>query len=320
VHIGLALPQIDLSTAGDHVPGWATVREQAQLAERLGFASLWLADQVVFDATGDPRPRVGGYDPLVALGALARVTRRVRLGPLLVAFLRPAAVLAKALATLDVVSGGRVVVGLAGSVPDGSGAPTEAGRLGEVCQVLAGMSGGGPFSFAGTHIQVTAARCLPLPVQQPHPPIWLVGGNDDLLGVVARHGEGWNATGPWTPDAYGRRLQALEAACARVGRDPATVTRSLGLTTLLGDNEADLQRRFRQLRDLTPPVGPGSSTLDEWRRGRLVGTEDEVRAQLEEWAALGVDTVVLGAGGGAFSVTGTDDVARLAAACSLEPV
>jgi len=320
VHIGLALPQIDLSIAGDHVSGWATVRDQAQLAERLGFESLWLADQVVFDATGDRRPRVGGYDPLVALGALARVTRGVRLGPLLVGALRPAAVLAKALATLDVVSGGRVVVGLAGSVPEGSGAATEAARLGEVCQVLAGMFGGGPFSFAGAHVQVTAARCLPLPVQRPHPPIWLAGADDDLLGVVARHGDGWNAAGAWTPDAYGRRLNALEAACARVGRDPATVTRSLGLTTLMGDNEADLQGRFRQLRDLAPPAGPGPSTLDEWRRGRLVGTGEEVRAQLEEWAALGVDTVVLGVGGDAFAVTGNDDLAMWAAACSLEPV
>ncbi|MGI8778014.1 MAG: LLM class flavin-dependent oxidoreductase [Acidimicrobiales bacterium] len=319
MHIGLALSQFDLPTGWDHVLGWATVRDRAQLAERLGFESLWLADQVVVDATSaDRRPRVGGYDPLVALGALARTTHRARLGTLLFAFLRPAAVLAKALATLDVVSAGRLVVGLGPSgVPGLSG---DAAPLGEVCQVLAGMFGGGPFSFTGAHIRVTDARCLPLPVQRPHPPIWLGGDGDDLLDMVARHAEGWNAAGAWTPDAYRQRLNALDVACERVGRDPATVTRSLGLTALVGESGADLERRFRRLRDVAPAAVPGSTTFDEWRRGRLVATVDEVGAGLEEWSALGVDTVVLGAGGDGFSVTEPDDMAMLAASCSLKPV
>jgi len=333
VHIGLALPQFDLPTGGDRVLEWVTVRDRARLAERLGFESLWLADEMVVDATGaDRRPRVGGYDPLVALGALARTTHRVRLGTLLFAFLRPAAVLAKALATLDVVSAGRLVVGLGPSGPLSgvpgpsgplSGVPGPSGdaaaHLGEVCQVLAGMFGGGPFSFAGAHIHVTDARCLPLPVQRPHPPIWLGGDDDDLLDMVARHGQGWHAAGAWTPDAYRQRLNALDVACERAGRDPATVTRSLGLTAMVGESGADLDRRFRRLRGVAPAAVPGSTTFDEWRRGRLVATVDEVGARLEEWSALGVDTVVLGTGGG-FSVTGPDDMAMLAASCSLKPV
>jgi len=308
MHFGLALPQFDPSVPGRQMPGWEVVRERARLAENLGFESLWLADHA---PVVEPR----GDDPLVALSALARDTPRPRIGTLVLdAFLRPAAVLAKALATLDVVSGGRVVVGL------GIPRTGEVARLAEVCQVLVGMFGGGPFSFAGAHVRVTEARCLPVPVQRPHPPIWLAGGDDRLLDVVAGHAQGWTMAWASTPGAYRERLGALEVACDRVGRDPATVHRSLGLMTLVGEDEADLARRFRHLRDLAPPSGRAVANFDEWRRTRLVGTVEEVKGQLEEWAALGVDTMVLGAGGGAFSVMGPDDVAMWAATCSLDPV
>ncbi len=317
MHVGLALPQFDATGAGS-VPGrasgagavpertvgggpvpWRDVRECARLAESLGFESLWLADH--------------GCDPLVALGALARTTHRARLGTLVLdAALRPPAVVAKALATIDVVSSGRLVVGLGARQDDG------AAQLAEACQVLVGMFGGGPFSFAGAHVRVTDARCLPVPVQRPHPPIWIGGSSDAVLDVVACHGDGWNAGWGWTPDAYRGRMAAFEAACDRVGRDPTTVTRSLGLSTLVGEDGPDLERRFRRRCDLDPTAA--GSSLDEWRRRRLVGTVEEVGAQLEEWETLGVDTVVLGAGAVAFSVIGPEDVSMLAAACSLEVV
>jgi alkanesulfonate monooxygenase SsuD/methylene tetrahydromethanopterin reductase-like flavin-dependent oxidoreductase (luciferase family) len=301
MHTGLALPHFGPSAPGVELPGWQAVRELARRADSLGFESLWLGDQP------------GGADPLVTLSALVRITSRPGIGTLaLDAFLRPPAVLAKALATLDVVSGGRTIVGLGGARGE------DAARLAEVCQVLVGMFGGGPFSFAGAHVRVTEARCLPLPVQRPHPPIWLAGGDDRLLDVVARHGQGWTTAWTSTPAAYGERLGALEAACARVGRDPTTVTRCLGLTALVGEDEADLRRRFRHLCDLAPAPGPASvDSFDEWRRTRLVGTVEEVGAQLDEWASLGIDTVVVCAAGGPFSVMGRDDVAMWAAACSL---
>jgi len=299
MHVGLALPQYELTGAGVGPVRWQEVQECALLAEGLGFESLWLAER--------------GCDPLVALGSLARTTHRVRLGTLVLdAALRPPAVVAKALATIDVVSGGRLVVGLGVGRDDG------AAQLAEACQVVVGMFGGGPFSFAGTHVQVTGARCLPLPVQRPHPAIWVSGSSDELLDVVARHGAGWNAAWACTPGYYRERLVALEAACHRVGRDPTTVTRSLGLSALVGDDPADLERRFLKLCDVDPTVA--ATTLDAWRRGRLVGTAEEVGAQLDEWEGLGVDTLVLGAGAVPFALTGPDDVAMLASACNLEVV
>ncbi|MGI9023893.1 MAG: TIGR03619 family F420-dependent LLM class oxidoreductase [Acidimicrobiales bacterium] len=331
MRIGLALPQFDFSVPGESPLRWPTVVDWAVRAEGLGFESLWVADHLFLEITRyGGRPGVhGAFDALVTLGALARVTRRARLGTLvLCAPLRPPAVLAKALATADVVSRGRLVVGIgagwyepeftaAGLVMERPAARLE--HLAESCQVLAGMFGGGPFSFSGGHVRVTEARCLPVPVQQPRPPIWVGGKGDRLLDVVARHADGWNTVWTWTPDAYRERLGVLEAACERVGRDPASVTRSLGLYALVGEDRADLERRFRRLCELAPAGTMAGAELDEWRQGRMVGTVEEVREQLGEWGELGIDTLVLGAGALPFSVTDPEDVAMLAEACSLIP-
>src|SRR5437588_5273310 len=113
--VGLALPQFDFSVPGERPLRWDTVRGWALRAEELGFSSVWLADHLFWDIGryGAPPGRQEAYDPLVALAALARGTSRVKLGTLVLnALLRPPAVLAKVLASLDVVSGGRLVVGL----------------------------------------------------------------------------------------------------------------------------------------------------------------------------------------------------------------
>jgi probable F420-dependent oxidoreductase len=291
----------------------------------LGFDSVWVADHLFLDLGrhGAPPGIFGSYDPLVVLAALARITRRVRLGTLVLCTpLRPVTVLAKALATLDVVSGGRLVAGLGAGwyEPElraaGLALEPAAARLAhleEACEVLRGMFGGGPYTFAGAHVRAVDARCRPRPVQRPHPPIWVGGRGDRLLGVVAGQADGWNAAWRWTPESYRERLRVLDAACADRDRDPATVTRSLGLYTLVGDDRRDLRARFDRLRELSPPGVMDGRSLEEWRRGRLVGTVEEVREQAAEWEALGVDTLILSVGPLPFSVTVADDVALAAA-------
>ena len=291
----------------------------------LGFESVWVADHLFLDLGrhGGPPGTFGSYDPLVVLAALARITRRVRMGTLVLCTpLRPVTVLAKALATLDVVSGGRLVAGLGAGwyEPElraaGLALEPAAARLAhleEACEVLRGMFGGGPYTFAGAHVRAVDARCRPRPVQRPHPPIWVGGRGDRLLGVVAGQADGWNAAWRWTPESYRERLRVLDAACADRDRDPATVTRSLGLYTLVGDDRRDLRARFDRLRELSPPGVMDGRSLDEWRRGRLVGTVEEVREQAAEWEALGVDTLILSVGPLPFSVTVADDVALAAA-------
>ena len=115
VKLGLALPQYDYSVSGESPLRWSTIVEYATLAEQVGYDSLWLSDHLFLDLAkyGGSDRREGAFDPLVALSALARIVSRPRLGTLVLCeALRPASVLAKSLATLDRISGGRLDVGI----------------------------------------------------------------------------------------------------------------------------------------------------------------------------------------------------------------
>lgn len=328
MRVGLALPGFDFSVPEERPLRWSTVVSTAQQAERLGFDSVWLPDHLFVDLARHRGPpgRQGAIDPLVGLAALARHTRRVRLGTLvLCAPLRPPTVVAKALATLDVLSGGRVIAGVgagwyepefrAAGLPFPPAGPRLA-HLAETIQVLKGLWSGGPFSFEGVHVRAENAYCRPQPLQRPHPPVWVGGKGDRLLGVAAVHADGWNTAWRVTPKEYAARTEVLAAACERAGRDPASITLSVGLHALVGENSADLTRRFRRLRDGSPvPLAAGS--LAEWRRTGLVGTVDEVREQMQAWATLGVSTLVISAGPLPFTVSGAEDVEMIASAASL---
>jgi probable F420-dependent oxidoreductase len=326
VKVGLALPQYDYSVAGENPLTFATIVEYARAAEARGFDSVWLSDHLFLDLAkyGGPDERYGCFEPLVTLAALARSVDRIRLGTLVLCeALRPATVAAKALATLDRISGGRLDVGLGAGwyEPEytaiGMTLPRPGERLArlrEAVDVVTGLLGGGPFTYEGRFHQAHDAHNLPPAQQQPRPRVFVGGSGDRLLDLVARSADGWNTCWAWTPEAYRERLGVLERACARVDRDPATVWRTLGLYALVGENEADLRRRFERLRELSPP---GIRTLEDFatfRTGRLVGTIEQVRDQVGEWEALGVDTIVCGLGAVPFQAGPLADLELLAAA------
>ena len=316
MQVDLALPQFDFSVPGRSPLPFEEVLVWAEAAERLGLDGVWLADHVFWSVEkyGGPAHRSSAIDPIVALAGVARATSRVRLGPLVLCTqLRPATVTAKALASLDVVSGGRLDVGVGAGwyEPEyhAAGIPFERPgvrlrQLVEVIEVYKAMFAGG----------WEDAPCNPPPVQRPRPPIFVGGRGDRLLDLVARHADGWNTVWAFTPDEYRGRLAVFEAACARAGRDPATLRRTVGLFTLVGEDEADLRRRFDRLRASTPPGVLHAMTLEDWRRGRLVGTVEQVAAQLRTWADLGVAAVVACLGALPFAVTDVEDLELLAAA------
>ncbi len=327
--LGLALPHYDFSVPGESPLRWDTVATWAERAEALGFGSVWLSDHLFLDVGryGAPAAEHGCFDPIVALAAIARRTSRIRLGTLtLCGPLRPATVVAKALATLDVIAGGRLTVGLgagwyepelvaAGLALESPG--VRLAHLAETVAVVRGMFGGGPFTFDGTYEKADKARCQPRPAQRPAPPIWVGGKGDKLIELAGRCADGWNTAWVWSPQDWAARAARLDAACERAGRDPASVTRSVGLYALAGEDEADLARRFRRLQELSPPGVLDGVSLAEWRTGRLVGTVGQVADQVREWESLGVSSLVLTAGALPFALGAGDDVALLADACTL---
>ncbi|MCU1459552.1 MAG: flavin-dependent oxidoreductase, F420-dependent methylene-tetrahydromethanopterin reductase [Actinomycetia bacterium] len=324
MRIGFALPHYDYSVPGEWPLSYETLLTYAKHADACGYDSLWMSDHLFLDLAkyGGPSTRAGSYDPLVTLAAIAREVTRPRIGTLVLCeALRPATVLAKGLATLDRVSGGRLDVGLGAGwyEPDYAAIGMEMpppgvriDRLREAATICGQLLGGGPVTFAGTYHSAREAWNEPASIQKPRPPLFLGGKGDRLLGLVAELADGWNTCWAWTPDAYRERLAVLERACERVGRDPASVSRSLGLYALVGENASDLGRRFEHLCEVSPAGTMRGATLDEWRVGRLVGTVDEVREQAAGWADLGVETLILGVGAVPFAVTGLEDVALAA--------
>lgn len=321
VDLGLALPQYDFAFGGRAPLSWTTVVEWAVDAEAAGFASVWLADHLYLSTEryGGGAGDYFGLDPIVALAALARVTTTVRLGTLVLCTpFRPATVLAKILASLDVMSAGRLTVGLgtgwfdeefnSARIPFGTPGERLAGLTAAVATLRSVWSGA-----------ADAPPCRPAPLQRPGPPVVLGGRGDRLLALVARAADGWNAQG-WADDPEKSSFDAgsteLDRACEAVGRDPATVLRSVNRFTLVGENEPDLARRFARIPACTPGGVLDGHTLASWRKGRLVGTVDQVRQQLADWQGRGVSTFVMGLGALPFGGTDGDDLRMLASLTS----
>jgi alkanesulfonate monooxygenase SsuD/methylene tetrahydromethanopterin reductase-like flavin-dependent oxidoreductase (luciferase family) len=202
----------------------------------------WLFDHLM-PIAGDPDGPI--FEGWTLLSALAAQTERLRLGLLVTSNrFRPPAMLAKIAATVDTVSGGRLEFGIgAGSrtdIPwarreyDAYGLPYEdaghaVGSLAEACTVIRRLwTEPKPFAFHGTYLDLTGAFCNPKPVQLPHPPIVIGGRSAPTLRVVAEHADVWNMPGGDIDDAV-RRGALLDRFCAEIGRDPASITRSIPL-------------------------------------------------------------------------------------------
>ena len=202
----------------------------------------WLFDHLM-PIYGDPNgPTFEGW---TLLSALAAQTERLRLGLLVTSNrFRPPAMLAKIAATVDVVSGGRLDFGIgAGSRPSPPEAHREyaahglpfhdaahaVGSLAEACTVIRRLwTEDEPFDFHGAHHRLIGAFCNPKPAQRPHPPILIGGRSTATLRVVAEHADGWNIPGGDIDDVV-RRGALLDRLCAEIGRDPASIARSIVL-------------------------------------------------------------------------------------------
>ncbi|GAA4902829.1 LLM class flavin-dependent oxidoreductase [Streptomonospora salina] len=237
-----ARPNFGIMTAPSQVdyPDVLRVWREADAIPEIGHA--WLFDHLM-PIGGDPDGPV--YEGWTLLSALAARTRRLRVGVLVTSNrLRPPAMLAKIATTVDAVSGGRLEFGIgAGSRPghprarreyDAHGLPFHdaehaVGSLAEACTVIRRLwTEDEPFDFHGTYHHLTGAFGSPKPRQRPHPPVLVGGRSSPTLRVAAEHADVWNIPGGDIGDAV-RRSARLDRYCAEIGRDPASVTRSIHL-------------------------------------------------------------------------------------------
>jgi F420-dependent oxidoreductase-like protein len=265
----------------------------AQAAEAAGFDAFFRSDHFL-TMGGDGLP--GPTDSWVTLGAIARETRRIRLGTLVTAAtFRLPGLLAVQVAQVDAMSGGRVELGLGagwyGAEHSAYGVtfPPTGGRMERLEEQFAIVSGlwetpvGETFSFDGHHYHLKDSPALPKPVQRPHPPLIVGGGGPTRTPcLAATYADEFNLPFSSLADTeaqYGR----VRAACKDRGRDPATLRLSAAQTVCCGVDEADVQRRAANI----------GRQADELRAGGVAGTPDEVVARLQAFAGIGAQTVYL---------------------------
>ena len=202
------------------------------------FESGWTFDHFypIFSADSSG-PCLEGW---VTLTALAQATTRLRVGVLVTGMpYRHPTVLANMAATLDIVSGGRLELGIgagwnqeeadAYGIDLGATLTERFDRFDEACEIIVGMLTQPTTTVAGRHYRVTDAYCEPKPVQRPHPPICIGGtGEKRTLPAVARWAQHWNHPGTSVAD-WKAKIEVLHGCCASVGRDPSEITTSTHL-------------------------------------------------------------------------------------------
>ena len=325
MRLGIALPHYDDSMGGRRV-SWDAVKRVVLLAEDCGYDSVWVSDHLFLDWAkyGGPSEPRGALECWSTLSALAAVTERVRLGSLtLCNDLRHPALVAKMAASLDLVSGGRLDVGIGAGwyEPEYRAAgisfdapATRVRRLGEAAEIVARMLSGEELTYEGRHYHVHGALCRPRPRQVPRPPVWLGGKGHLLLRTAARVADGWNYSWLGSLDAYRERARRVVRACEEETRDPSTLRRSVGCYVLAGRDESDARRRFERLASRTPAgvLRGGSRTRgvswDEFRQDHVAGSAGEVIDRLGQLKDLGVEEVIVSLGALPFQVADEQDV------------
>jgi probable F420-dependent oxidoreductase len=213
--------------------GWAEIRELAVRAEAEGLDSAWVADHFHYQP---PEGEIQGmHESWTLLSAVAAVTERIELAPLvLCSSFRSPGLVAKMAATLDFVSGGRLILGVGAGWHDPEyeafGIPTDhrVGRFEEWLEIVVRLLRGERVTYEGSWYETHDAVLAPAPKRRI--PILVAGNKPRMLRLVARHADAWNTAWFGPPDdRLAERLRDLDAALADEGRDPAGLERTVGL-------------------------------------------------------------------------------------------
>jgi len=293
--VGYSLPETEFRR-GPEMARWSELRELALRAEAVGFDSLWAVDRLLFPG-GDEfvgftiEESHGGWEAWSLMAALAAVTTRVELGQIVTnSLFRNPALLAKMAATVDEISGGRLILSI-GAGDGGGDAPmfgfaddNRVARFEEAIQIISGLLRNGQIDFAGAYYQVRHGELRPRGPRPKGPPI-LIGSQlgPRMLRLVAQYADLWNTFLPLQPDEVATALAPLDAALAAIGRDPGSLERTLLLSI-----------------DLPIPRQHPSSTAygvkraDEAAAGTVLTGEPEVIAErLRAYARAGIGHVIV---------------------------
>jgi F420-dependent oxidoreductase-like protein len=264
---------------------WATVVEIAELAERLGYDSIWVYDHF----HNVPRPsHEAVFECWTTLAALSQLTSRVRLGQMVgCAPYRNPGLLAKITSNIDVLSGGRLIWGVGagwyqheftGYGYDFLPAADRIRVLRETVEIVKAMWTQPDVSYSGRHFTLEGAQCDPKPVQRPHPEILIGGGGEQLtLRVVARHADAANFGGK--PAEWQHKAEVLSQHCKDVGRDYDEIRKTISPEVFIRETEQEV-------------LDAGSKSFwgeaaESWRAGNLVGTPEQVAEKVQAYVDLG---------------------------------
>jgi probable F420-dependent oxidoreductase len=271
--IGVIL-DIDEGTFHGRSPSYRDLRQLAQVAEQVGFDSLWLADHLIFRFPG--KEENGTWEAFTLLGALAEVTQRVEIGPLVACTsFREPALLAKMADTLDDISGGRFILGLGAGWHqpeyEAFGYPFDplAGRFEEALQIIVPLLREGHVDFQGQYYQVRNCVLRPRGPSPKGPPILIGAFRPRMLRLVARYADAWNTVWPIDPQVVKERYDAFKQVCAEAGRDPSTIELTAGT--------------------IVRPSQAGESTNGK----EITGSPEEIARQLQGFADVGVTHLMI---------------------------
>jgi len=229
--IGVQLPEVE------YVARWSELAEMTRRAEEIGLDSIWLGDHLLYRDDGLP-PR-GPWEAWSTLAALAAITERVEIGPLVAStsFHNPA-MLAKKAATVEEISGGRLILGLGAGWNEAEyrayGFPFDkrVSRFEEAFTVIRTLLRDGRCDFHGTFYELHDCELLPRGPRPDGPPLMVGSIGPRMLSITLPHVQSWNAWFTWfgnSPDGYRPMRDAVDEACRSAGRDPATLERTLAL-------------------------------------------------------------------------------------------
>ena len=276
---------------------WRVMATLAQQADAGPWESLWVYDH--FHTTPVATDQAT-HEAWTLMSAFAAATTRIRLGQMCTCMgYRNPAYLAKVAATVDLISGGRVEMGIGGGWYEhewrayGYGFPEVPERLGmlrEGVEIMQQAWTTGEATLDGKHYQVDGAIVRPLPLQQGGIPFWIAGGGEKVtLKIAAKYAAYTNFTGPL--EVFDRKSAILRGHCEALGRDFETITRSSNFNTIVGETETEARDRLAAVKArLVPHVGAerADAIEQDYLASPGFGSVEQVTERLAERAAHGL--------------------------------